>query len=353
MRVCLWFLIITQLWLLPLLAAQSLRLRGAKDGDKNAMSADEALEAEMEEATDMEDLDDLQRRTSSHGRSLEANNTTELTAIDQFHRDEMENKYIYQTRIIGGSDAGDQLSYTVSIQDRHGNHYCGGSLISKDCVLTAAHCTDKVTGKGPLTVVIGRNSLSREGGGERLKVRWEKIHPNYAVEKANLEWKYDFALMCLARPTMTIAKVIKLNRDDSFPRAGSQVKVSGWGDTNPDENVRQQSDKLQVATLRTVSNNECSGITGMYESYSVSYKGYIEDNMMCAKNRKRDSCQGDSGGPMVFQGKLVGVTSWGVGCNNKNFPGVYARVSSAYRWIRRNICSRSMYPDPSFQCEPW
>mmetsp|Transcript_29458 Transcript_29458/g.62538 ORF Transcript_29458/g.62538 Transcript_29458/m.62538 type:complete len:357 (-) Transcript_29458:232-1302(-) len=356
MRVCLWLLVIIQLVLLPLLGAQS--LRGAEDGDRNAggnVSADAALEADMEEATYVEDLDDLQRRTSSQGVSLAANNTTEMAVIDQFHRDERaSNAHIYQTRIIGGSDAvNDQQSYTVSLQDRHGNHYCGGSLVSKDCILTAAHCSNAVTQKGPITVVIGRNVLSQQEGGERLKVRYEMIHPKYNVLRANIEWKYDFAVMCLNRPTMTRAKVIKLNRDNSVPRAGSQVKVSGWGDTNPDETVRQQSDTLQVATLRMVSNNQCNAITGTYGSYSVSYQGYIEEDMMCARNRRRDSCQGDSGGPMVHQGRLVGVTSWGVGCNNRSFPGVYARVSSGYSWIQKKICEKSMYPDPSFQCEKW
>lgn len=68
-------------------------------------------------------------------------------------------------------------------------------------------------------------------------------------------------------------------------------------------------------------------------------------------------CQGDSGGPLVIRGKdgsgaddiQVGVVSWGIGCANKNFPGVYARVSEAYDWIKETVCSKSQDP-PSNLC---
>ncbi|KAL7535100.1 hypothetical protein ACHAXR_006269 [Thalassiosira sp. AJA248-18] len=261
---------------------------------------------------------------------------------------------MFQTRIIGGNDALDlEHSFAVALLDRNGNQFCGGSLVSKDCILTAAHCSDTVTKKGPITVLIGRPTLSNKAQGENLKVRFEKLHPQYDVLKANVEWKYDFALLFLERPTMTKSKIIELNSDPNIPRGNSLVSVMGWGDTHADENIRIPSDKLQVANLRIVSNSQCNAITGRYGEYSVSYHGFIQDSMMCAKNRKRDSCQGDSGGPLTRRGVQVGITSWGVGCNSKSFPGVYARVSSAYGWIRRVMCSRSMYPDAKFKCERW
>ena len=58
--------------------------------------------------------------------------------------------------------------------------------------------------------------------------------------------------------------------------------------------------------------------------------------MICAgyQHGKHDSCQGDSGGPLVARNKLVGVVSWGIGCAEDGFPGVYARVSSVRDWIK-------------------
>lgn len=284
--------------------------------------------------------------------SLDMNNNN-TTAVDQYHRDER-GDLIFQTRIIGGRNSPDDTnSFTVSLHDKNGKHFCGGTLISKDCVLTAAHCSNAVTKKGPIKVVIGRNDLTNDNVGEVLSVRKEKLHPKYDINKANVDWQFDFALLFLTRPTMTQAKVIELNSNPNLPRGGSLVSVLGWGDTHASDTVRIPATQLQVANLRIMSNRKCDSITGRYGEYSVSYRGFIHNSMVCAKNRNRDTCQGDSGGPLAWRGKQVGVTSWGVGCNNRNFPGVYARVSSAYKWIRRNVCSLSMVPSAKFKCEPW
>jgi trypsin len=58
--------------------------------------------------------------------------------------------------------------------------------------------------------------------------------------------------------------------------------------------------------------------------------GEITNNMMCARDTDKDSCQGDSGGPLYDSENnvLVGVVSFGIGCADSNYPGVYARVSS-------------------------
>ena len=56
--------------------------------------------------------------------------------------------------------------------------------------------------------------------------------------------------------------------------------------------------------------------------------------MICAGKAGKDSCQGDSGGPMVdSEGKQVGIVSWGYGCADEGYPGVYTRVSHYYDWI--------------------
>ena len=77
--------------------------------------------------------------------------------------------------------------------------------------------------------------------------------------------------------------------------------------------------------------------------------------MMCARDDNQDSCQGDSGGPLVVKEGAnsdiqVGVVSWGVGCAHESFPGVYARISSAYDWIKQQVCAKSSDPPSSFNC---
>jgi len=108
--------------------------------------------------------------------------------------------------------------------------------------------------------------------------------------------------------------------------------------------------------VTVMSNEECEKSESTIGGYEENYHNQITANMMCAENiEMKDSCQGDSGGPLVIHtgsgDHQVGVVSWGIGCAHDHFPGVYARVSSQYDWIRRNVCERSSSPPPSFECE--
>ena len=57
--------------------------------------------------------------------------------------------------------------------------------------------------------------------------------------------------------------------------------------------------------------------------------------MFCAGTKEggKDACQGDSGGPAIFQNELVGATSWGIGCGQATYPGVYTDVAIYRSWI--------------------
>mmetsp|Transcript_29935 Transcript_29935/g.64122 ORF Transcript_29935/g.64122 Transcript_29935/m.64122 type:complete len:109 (+) Transcript_29935:922-1248(+) len=70
----------------------------------------------------------------------------------------------------------------------------------------------------------------------------------------------------------------------------------------------------------------------------------------------QDACYGDSGGPLVIPGNdatedvQIGVVSWGIGCSG-DYPGVFSRVSTAYDWIREQVCKESIDPPASFSCK--
>jgi trypsin len=83
------------------------------------------------------------------------------------------------------------------------------------------------------------------------------------------------------------------------------------------------SDNLLHAEVSYVTTSECTSDYG-YNN------GSITGNMMCARDDGKDSCQGDSGGPLYdeVENTLVGIVSWGIGCADPSFPGVYSRVSA-------------------------
>ncbi|KAL7524461.1 LOW QUALITY PROTEIN: hypothetical protein ACHAXR_000585 [Thalassiosira sp. AJA248-18] len=100
------------------------------------------------------------------------------------------------------------------------------------------------------------------------------------------------------------------------------------------------------------SNKGCEARQSDEEGWEYDCNDQITENMICGKENGEDNCQGDSGGPLVIRSDSgdiqVGV---GIGCTRRDFPGVYARVSAQYDWIRRYACEGSSNPPASFQCE--
>jgi len=238
--------------------------------------------------------------------------------------------------IVGGTPAEDgPYRFTVSLQ-RNGSHFCGGSYIANNWILTAAHCVPTGSTSG-LSVLIGRNDLNASGG-ERIAVSQVIVHPSYNDRTSN----NDIALLRLQSPvTVSAAKVRLANASETSQGAGEGdlVTVTGWGATR--EGGPGSADLLKV-DVPVVSNSSCN-----------SAYGNITSNMLCAgyTSGGRDSCQGDSGGPLVFQSQgqfyQVGVVSFGNGCARPNYPGVYTRVSQYTDWIAQYTGSTPPPPPPA------
>uniref|UniRef100_A0A3Q2P3U9 trypsin n=1 Tax=Fundulus heteroclitus TaxID=8078 RepID=A0A3Q2P3U9_FUNHE len=125
--------------------------------------------------------------------------------------------------------------------------------------------------------------------------------------------------------------IVLLPKQDASIAEGTMCRVSGWGYTSPSGG--QIPATLRTVTLPIVSTEKCNS--------SESFDGSITDKMLCAGYNigGKDACQGDSGGPLVCNGRVYGVVSWGRGCADAEFPGVYTAVSKFRRWIETTIFS--------------
>ncbi|KAM9365911.1 transmembrane protease serine 3 [Pholidichthys leucotaenia] len=245
----------------------------------------------------------------------------------------------YSTRIVGGgvSKPG-QFPWQVSLLYRK-EHLCGGSIISPDWILTAAHCVYGFENSSLWAVHVGLTEQLIHGA-QSLAVRTIVYHSRYRPKGLD----HDIALMKLAKPLdfNGVTQPICLpNHGEEF-KEGKACWISGWGATEEDGDT---SVVLRSAMVPLISNRNCSK--------PEVYKGLINSWMICAGylDGGVDSCQGDSGGPLACEDlsvwKLVGATSWGIGCAQANKPGVYTRITHALSWIRKQMEVSCRSPGPS------
>ena len=251
-----------------------------------------------------------------------ASSAPELTGVDAKYQ-----KAKFTPKIIGGTGAAkSEIPWQVSLQSRDGSHFCGGSLIDKEWVLTAAHCVEN-SAPEQLQVRIGINDLNSKSGETRY-ISKVVAHAGYAQGQST-----DIAVLKLDKPVTNIQPVALADKSvmDQSGIAGTNARVSGWGNTSTTgEDFPNQLMKVEVPL---VSNQVCNS--------AQAYGGQVQNTELCAGLAQggKDSCQGDSGGPLVIKHKgqwtQAGVVSWGDGCALPDKYGIYARVSSFTDWISK------------------
>lgn len=187
--------------------------------------------------------------------------------------------------------------------------YCGGTLVAPNKVVTAAHCVEG-TSTGEWTAIQGRDRLTDTSVGQESKISSIWSDPNYGRGGG------DVAVVTLATPFDGVP-TLPLNEDPSVGESNVTATVYGWGNTEG----TGPANTFQKVDVPVRGDATCSSAYGnSYNPGGEICAGYPEGG--------KDSCQGDSGGPLVAGGRLIGVVSWGRGCADPGYPGVYAEVST-------------------------
>lgn len=237
-------------------------------------------------------------------------------------------------RVVGGSDATpNSAPWIVSLQwgTVRPSHFCGGSIISENWVVSAAHCTVAYPSYGISTVVAGLHDLNQFDGYEQIRIvnlaqKWE--HEDYPGTVG----PHDISLILIQRPFEFNSIVGPIFLPNAGQIHSGNVTLFGWGSTSDTfypiyPNILQTVSKPiipidvcleQFAETPVHENNVCTGPLG----------GGIS------------ACSGDSGGPLSQDDELIGIVSWGfIPCGLPNSPSFYVRVSAYIPWITNIIDS--------------
>ncbi|XP_029774725.1 complement factor D-like isoform X2 [Suricata suricatta] len=225
--------------------------------------------------------------------------------------------------IVGGRPARPHAwPFMVSLQLR-GGHFCGGTLVAPNFVMSAAHCVDGMA-DGKVQVLLGAHSLSQPEPSKRLyEVRRAVPHPDSRPDTID----HDLLLLQLSDKAELGPNVQPLawQRLDRDVAAGTLCDVAGWGVVS---HTGRRPDLLQQLQLRVLDRATCNQRT--------YHDGTITQSMMCGESNRRDTCKGDSGGPLVCGGVAEAVvTSGSRVCGNPKRPGIYTRLASYAAWIDR------------------
>lgn len=239
-----------------------------------------------------------------------------------------------QPRVVGGVVL--STAHTGLVAVVADGYLCGGTLLNRRQVVTAAHCVTTATGArkdvGGVTVIAGARDLTAHTAAQEYPLSGFSVHPSYSTASSS----HDVAVLALARPVDDpMVLDLPLLSDGRMVAPGTTATIAGWGRTSGDGGSSVTTPRQ--ARLPVLADTACD--------VHVARFGFPRDaSMLCAgQDGPPDACQGDSGGPLLTpdarqadageRWQLTGVVSFGDGCGST--PGVYARTQEGpvHAWL--------------------
>ncbi|KAJ3660003.1 hypothetical protein Zmor_011661 [Zophobas morio] len=231
-------------------------------------------------------------------------------------------------RIIGGQEAvPHSIPYQafIEIYTYKDGWYCGGSLLTPNYVVTAAHCG--LDGEEAYVTLGAHNIINYEDTQIEDHTTDITIHAEYDGEK----FINDIGVIRLSQPvTLTEAiTTVKLPAADAGDFSKTTGRASGWGVTVGSST--DLSEVLMYVDLEVITKEKCE------EGFGDLLDGPLLDSIVCTSGQDNTGvCSGDSGGPLIVDGTLVGITSFGVRDCPFGYPSAYTRVTSFLDWLAEN-----------------
>ncbi|CAD6998839.1 unnamed protein product [Ceratitis capitata] len=231
-------------------------------------------------------------------------------------------------RVIKGQDAEPHSApYIVSLSSKaeSHSHKCGGTIISKEWVLTAGHCISTAVGMGVIAGLHTRSDVNERT--QSRVVDFGKVHPNFGGGVG----PYDIAILHVSEPFVFNEWVSPATLPQREEIHSGETHLYGWGQVKAFN--FNAAKILQTVQIEIIEYNECKE--------TLSESAPLESTNICTSSLSQgiSACNGDSGGPLVKEyenapSELIGIVSWGyIPCGMANLPSIFTRVSSYISWV--------------------